>query len=293
MQKTEQQFLLLTVNQIGNQLIGLPRPARVTLRRDGAGQVTLTEGGCDYDRRFREAVETVWSYMSALLPEQTNGLSLELGVKGRGAIGGGSVGLPLSLVLLGLLLDEEPPQQLYGTGLMGLADGWYTGQLLADIEAKAQALAPMVSPEGSEAALAIPHHRQIELPQPAPRVRYLPVANLARAAKELFGHRADEVNLRFNDLATLDHLPVSDAIKTAFRKNNAQTIVLEATSLEPDGPQEIEITTETWGPAVWVRYPGLPGGGTMVYRFQGERLADKEHFGDAEQARQLGELIGG
>jgi len=290
-QVIERQFYLLTVDRIGEQLLAFPRPAILTLRRNGQAQLQLNEQTCTFDPRFRRAVRIVWEYLRSLLPEESAGWSLEITVKARGNIGGGSIGLPLTLTLLSALLDEGLPDTLYGTGLMCLADGWFTGQLLVDMEAKAQAIVPLARRQNGPAILSIPYHRQVSLPEPVPGVRYLRLAHVAHAAAELFARRAERVRQRFRALSTLERLPFEPEIKAAFRQNGAQAIVLECTSQDPVGEREIEISQQNWGLAVWVRYPGLPGGGTMVYRFEGEQLCDKEHFANREQARALGGLL--
>jgi hypothetical protein len=290
-QVIERQFHLLTVNRVGGQLLAFPRPTILTLRRNGQAQLQLNEQTCTFDPRFRRAVRTVWEYLRALLPEESAGWSLELTVKARGNIGGGSIGLPLTLVLLGAVLEQPLPDALYGTGLLCLADGWFTGQLLSDMEAKAQALAPLAGLQNGEVILAIPHHRQVPLPNPVPGVHYLRLAHVAHAAAELFARHAERVKQRFRALSTLERLPFEPEIKEAFRQNKAQAIVLECTSRDPVGEREIEISRQSWGSAVWVRYPGLPGGGAMAYRFEGEQLCDKEHFASREEARALGGLL--
>ncbi len=290
-QVIERQFYLLTVDRIGEQLLAFPRPTILTLRRNGQAQFQLSEQTCTFDPRFRRAVRTVWEYLGALLPEESAGWSLKITVKARGDIGGGSIGLPLTLTLLGALRGEKLPDTLYGAGLMCLADGWFTGQLLADMRAKAQAIAPLAGRQNSRGVLAIPYHRQVPLPDPVPGVHYLRLAHGAHAAAELFARRAERVKQRFQALSTLERLPFEPDVKEAFRQSKAQAIVLECTSRDPVGEREIEISRQSWGLAVWVRYPGLPGGGAMVYRFEGEQLCDKEHFADREEARALGGLL--
>lgn len=285
----ERQFYLLTVNQMGNQLLAFPRPTCLTLRRSGQAQLRLDGRACTFDSRFRRAVQTVWEYVRALLPEESEGLSLALAVEARGSIGGESVGLPLTLALLSALLEEPLPKALYATGLMYLADGWFTGRHLKGLEAKAQALVPLARHHNSQVTLAIPYHRHLPLPHPLPEVHYLRLTHVAHAAVELFPPHAERVSKRFQKLSTLERLPFEPVIKEAFRRNKAQTIILEYTPSV--GKREIGIGQGVRGSAVWVRYPELPGSSTMVYRFEGEKLLDKEHFNNLEEARVFGDLL--
>jgi hypothetical protein len=284
--KIEQRFLLLTVTRLGDQLMAFPRPAELSILHDGAGEARLPESTCTFDTRFKAAVEAAWRHLRDLMPEETEGCSLELRIKARGELGGGSIGMPLVLAGLSALLSEPSPDLLQATGLMALGDGWFTGQLLQDMEAKAQALAPLAARHGREATLAIPSHRQIALPKAVEGVRYLPLAHTGQALDELFPDHSTRLREQLAALWTLDRLPFTDEIRSAFRSSGACAISLECTAYEP-GPLTTRITEEPWGPTVWVDYPGLPGGGTMVYRFSGEHLTDKEHFADPEQARSL------
>ncbi len=290
-QVIERQFYLLTVDRMGKQLLAFPRPTVLTLRRNSQALLQLNEQICTFDPRFRQAVRIVWEYLGALLPEESAGWSLELAVKARGHIGGGSIGLPLTLTLMGALLGEELPDNLCGAGLMHLADGWFSGRYLEGLEVKARAVASLAGRRNNPGVLAIPYHRQVPLPEPVPGVHYLRLAHVAHAAAELFARHAERVRQRFQSLSTLERLPFEPEIKAAFRQNKAQAIVLECTSRDPVGEREIEISRQSWGSAVWVRYPGLPGGGAMAYRFEGEQLCDKEHFADREQAQALGGLL--
>lgn len=289
----EQRFLLLTVNRFGNQLMAFPRPARVVFPEAEQGQPDeprLHEETCTFDDRFRGAVEAVWILLRQVLPDETRGRALELEIKARGELGGGSIGLPLVLAGVAALVSEPLDPSFQATGLMGLADGWFTGQMLSDIEAKAQALTPLAAKNGLEASFGIPRHRQVPLPPEVGHVGYRPFAHLGEAADALFPTHAQQIRERLSELWTLDHLPFSDEIRSVFRSSGASTIALECTAYEP-GPLSVKVTNEPWGPTVWVDYPGLPGGGVMVYRFHQEQLTDKEHFADAEEARRLADTL--
>jgi len=280
----EHRFFLLTVTRMGEELIAFPRPASVSFPVSDSSEPLLDESTCTFDARFRGAVESVWTILRAVLPEETAGRRLELRVKARGDLGGGSIGLPLMLASLGALLDQPLPASLYATGLAPLADGFFTGQLLQDIQAKAKALVPLAARHDGEATFAIPAHRQVPLPPAEPGVQYLPVAHVGQILDRLFPSHQDRVATRLAACWTLQNLPFDDEIRAAFRDSDAVAVALECTAFEP-GPLTIEVTEEPWGRTVWVDYPGLPGGGTMVYRFDGETLVDKEHFGDPAEAR--------
>jgi hypothetical protein len=93
---------------------------------------------------------------------------------------------------------------------------------------------------------------------------------------------------RFQALSTLTWLPFEPAVKEAFRRNKAQSIVLEHTDLT-DSPQ-IGVGWEEWGLTVCARYPASTGG-TTVYLFDGETLCDREYFTDLQEARTFGSLL--
>ena len=286
---TERQFYILTAHQIGGQFVAFPRPACLTLWRNGKGEMVLDENGCTFDAHFCRAAQTVWERVRALLPDESEGWSLHLAVKAQGAISGGSAGLPLTLVLLSALLEEPLPEALCGTGLLCLAAGWFAGRFLEGMEAKAQALVPLSRRQQGPITLAIPYHRSMCLPDPAPEVRYLRLAHVAHAAAELFPHRAERVRERFQALSTLEQLPFELAVKEAFRQNKAQTIILERVG--PAEKREIKISQEAWGTAVWVRLPSPQDGGTVVCRFEGEKLLDREYFANLPEVRAFGDIL--
>jgi hypothetical protein len=286
-----QPFAILTVSRVGGIVVALPRSACLTLLHHGPAHVALDETTCTFTVCFRHAVQTAWDYVRALLPEESADLSLQLSVEARGVISGRSIGLPLTLALLGALLGDSLPENFYSTGLMYLADGWFAGRLLGNMQAKAQTLGFLACVKNRQTTLAIPYYRHMPLPDPVTRVRYVQLAHVAHAAAELFPRHAERVRARFRALSTLEHLPFEPSVKQAFRRSGVQTIVLEydERAQEP----EIRAGQKREGETVWVRYPGLPGGGTMVYRFEGERLVDKEQFGDREDAQVLSDWLSG
>lgn len=290
-ERIAQSFDILTVSRVGSTVVALPRSAHLTLLRHDPARVTLDETTCTFTACFRHAVQTAWDYVRALLPDESADLSLRLSVKASGVISGGSIGLPLTLVLLGALLGNSLPENFYSTGLMYLADGWFAGRLLGNMQAKAQTLGFLACGKNRQTTLAIPYYRHMPLPDPVTRVRYLQLAHVAHAATELFPRHAERVRARFQALSTLEHLPFEPPVKRAFRRSGAQTIVLEYD--ERVQKSEIQVGQEREGGTMWVRCPGLPGGGTMVYRFEGERLVDKEQFGDREDAQALSDWLSG